>query len=101
MSSLHNWGCIMGGRRGNFGDLECWGWDAGGTGVRGRGLYLHTLYKSWKVADISRLTFKCLTSNFSIFAKPNRVSVVGGFCTHPQWVLMMNKQAVGGFVRLS
>ena len=101
VSCLHNWGCIMGGRRGNLGDLGCGGWDVGGTGVRGRGLYSHTLYKAWKVVDLSSLTFKCLISDFSIVAKPNRVSVVGGFCTHPQWVLVMNEQAVGGFVRLS
>ena len=86
----------MGSGRGNFGDLGCGGWDVGVTGVRGQGLYLHTLYKAWKVADLPSLTFKCLISNLSIFVKPNRVSVVGGFCTHPQWVLVMNEQAVGG-----
>ena len=48
VSILHNWGCIMGGRRGNFGDLGCGGWDVSGTGVRGQGFYLHTLYKAWK-----------------------------------------------------
>ena len=83
VSNLHNWGCIMGSGRGNFGDLGCGGWDVGVTGVLGQGLYLHTLYKAWKVADLPSLTFKCLISNLSIFVKPNRVSVVGGFCTHP------------------
>ena len=38
---------------------------------------------------------------FQFFAKPNRVSVVGGFCTLPQWVLVMSEQAVGGSVRFS
>ena len=44
---------------------------------------------------------KCLISNFSIFAKTNRVSVAGGFLHPPAMGSGDERTGFGGFVRLS
>ena len=74
-----------------------WGLGCGRDGSSGSGsLFTHPL-QAWKVADLSSLTFKCLISDFSIVAKPNRVSVVGGFCTHPPMGAGDERTGCGGF----